>query len=136
MSFEFFERWVIIPLGALRSVPNDNGAFGALAMTFGLYERFLLSRIHRRGESPNEDARWKEHPDLLDELSATELGSVRLSPPPGLLSVPTSYGASQNTYTEGSFPFGYSSTGYDPDQNDDRRTPVQIIERKECFLCN
>lgn len=55
-----FNRWVLVPLEALRAVPAGDGAFGALAMSFGLYERFLSSRIHSRGESATDGARYEE----------------------------------------------------------------------------
>ncbi len=44
-----FDRWVIVPYAALRQLPNGDGAFAALAMGFGLYERFITSSIHSRG---------------------------------------------------------------------------------------
>src|SRR6266516_774713 len=58
-SQELFERWVIIPFKELRKIPRGDGAFAALAMGFGLYERYISSRIHRRnGNIDNE--RYKE----------------------------------------------------------------------------
>ena len=43
-----FDCWVIVPFAALRQIPNGDGAFAALAMGFGLYERFITSSIHSR----------------------------------------------------------------------------------------
>jgi hypothetical protein len=43
-----FDRWVVVPFAALRQLQNGDGAFAALAMGFGLYERYITSRIHKR----------------------------------------------------------------------------------------
>ncbi len=58
-----FTRWVIKPLEALRTIPDGDGAFGALAIAFGLYERFLASRIHKRGDAADDGARYEEASD-------------------------------------------------------------------------
>ncbi|HEY5895319.1 MAG TPA: hypothetical protein VIT91_19025 [Chthoniobacterales bacterium] len=55
-----FDRWVVVPLAALRAIPRADGAFAALSMSFGLYERFLASKIHKRGPSADDEARWAE----------------------------------------------------------------------------
>ncbi len=65
-KYELFERWVIAPYEALRSLPNGDGAFAVMSMTFGLYERYLISCLKSRGEPANDDARWKEASADLD----------------------------------------------------------------------
>jgi hypothetical protein len=62
-----FDRWVIVPLAALRAIPRGDGAFAALTISFGLYERFIASKIHKRGESADDGAREKEASKDFDE---------------------------------------------------------------------
>lgn len=58
MSSELFSRWVIEPLSVLRKIDNGDGAFAALAMAFGLYERYIESKLHAElGKAP-EDQRY------------------------------------------------------------------------------
>lgn len=58
MSSELFSRWVIEPLSVLRKIEHGDGSFAALAMGFGLYERYLESKLHAEiGKAP-EDQRY------------------------------------------------------------------------------
>ena len=71
-----FNRWVIIPLAALRAIPRGDGAFAALSMAFGLYERFLASKLHKVGNPSDENARWTEaSADFDGKVSAAEFKS-------------------------------------------------------------
>lgn len=54
-----FQRWVIAPLKALRELPNGDGAFAALTIAFGLYERFLISTLAAQGEGEAPEERHK-----------------------------------------------------------------------------
>jgi hypothetical protein len=56
-NMDYFKRWVEAAVAKLRELPNGDGAFAVMAIAFGLYERFLDSRIHSRGESPDPSAR-------------------------------------------------------------------------------
>ena len=58
-AHRLFDRWVIVPFAALRQLPDGDGAFAALAMGFGLYERYLTSRIHKR-KGDIEKERYEE----------------------------------------------------------------------------
>jgi len=51
-----FQRWVEAPLAALRSLPNGDGAFAALTIACGLYERFIDSTLHRQGSPATPEA--------------------------------------------------------------------------------
>jgi len=55
-----FDRWVVTPLASLRAIPRGDGAFGTLAISFGLYERFLASCLHKQGNHADDNARWEE----------------------------------------------------------------------------
>ncbi len=55
-----FDRWVVVPLTKLREIPRGDGTFAALAIAFGLYERFLDSKIDKRGEKPEPQKRYQE----------------------------------------------------------------------------
>lgn len=59
-DIQLFERWVAAPVAKLRELPNGDGAFAVMSMAFGLYERFLVSKIHHRGDSPTPSARSVE----------------------------------------------------------------------------
>jgi hypothetical protein len=58
-AHSLFDRWVVVPFAALRQLRNGDGAFVALAMGFGLYERFITSRIHKREGDPEKE-RYEE----------------------------------------------------------------------------
>jgi len=45
---QLFERWVLAVVPKLRELPNGDGAFAALSMAFGLYERFIDSLLHQQ----------------------------------------------------------------------------------------
>ncbi|EDY83535.1 hypothetical protein VDG1235_3162 [Verrucomicrobiia bacterium DG1235] len=75
-KYELFERWVLAPFEALRSLPNGDGAFAVMSMTFGLYERYLISSLKTRGEPANDDTRWKEaSADLGGKVSPDDFKS-------------------------------------------------------------
>ena len=59
-AHRLFDRWVIVPFSALRQLPNGDGAFAALAIAFGLYERYIISQIHKRGGSADAKERNNE----------------------------------------------------------------------------
>jgi hypothetical protein len=68
-----FERWITVPLAALRAIPNGDGGFAALSMAFGLYERFLTSRLHRAGGDSDDKARYREaSADFGGQVSAED----------------------------------------------------------------
>jgi hypothetical protein len=62
---ELFARWVETPLAALRKIEHGDGAFAALAISLGLYERFIDSVLHdaKLPASP-ENFRKKASEDL------------------------------------------------------------------------
>lgn len=43
---ELFIRWVETPIAALRKIERGDGAFAALAISLGLYERYIKSLLH------------------------------------------------------------------------------------------
>lgn len=49
-----FERWYIFPLQMLRSIPNGDGGFIALATALFLYERYATAVLDRSGKSAND----------------------------------------------------------------------------------
>jgi hypothetical protein len=57
---EKFRLWVLVPIEALRKIEKGDGAFAALALIFGLYERYLDSKLHRKGESANKETFRRE----------------------------------------------------------------------------
>ena len=60
-AHRLFDRWVIVPFAALRQLPNGDGAFAALSMGFGLYERYISSQVHKRtGKGPTPEERNDE----------------------------------------------------------------------------
>lgn len=59
-DISLFKRWVEAPVAKLRELPNGDGAFAAMSMAFGLYERYLDSCVHSRGEKPTPQARIEE----------------------------------------------------------------------------
>lgn len=42
-----FTRWVLAVVPKLRELPDGDGAFAGLSMAFGLYERFIDSKLHK-----------------------------------------------------------------------------------------
>jgi hypothetical protein len=44
-----FDRWVVAPLAKLKELPDGDGAFAALSIAFGLYERFIDSQLKKAG---------------------------------------------------------------------------------------
>lgn len=48
-SQELFTRWVETPIAVLRKIPRGDGALAALAISLGLYERFIKSVLHKAG---------------------------------------------------------------------------------------
>jgi hypothetical protein len=67
-----FDRWVIVPFAALRQLPNGDGAFAALAMGFGLYERFITSSIHSRGGDIDKERYTEGSSDFDRAVSADD----------------------------------------------------------------
>ena len=64
-----FERWVREPLKLLRSLPDGDGAFAALGICCGLYERFIDSMLHYRQVEATPAAFRKA---AADDLGCTE----------------------------------------------------------------
>ena len=50
-----FDRWVLAVIPKLRELPHGDGAFAALSMAFGLYERFIDSKLHKAGINASSD---------------------------------------------------------------------------------
>jgi hypothetical protein len=65
-SDEKFRRWITEPLKALRALDHGDGAFAALAIACGLYERFVDSSIHAAGKSAT--------PEEFRVVAAADLG--------------------------------------------------------------
>ena len=40
-----FNKWIVVPLSKLREIPQGDGTFAALSIAFGLYERYLVSKL-------------------------------------------------------------------------------------------
>lgn len=57
---ELFARWVVAPVAALRQIPHGDGAFAALAISLGLYERYIKSVLHRAKEKGTPENFRKE----------------------------------------------------------------------------
>jgi len=75
-THRFFDRWVVVPFSVLRQLPDGDGAFAALAMGFGLYERFIDSKIHNRGDKPCPERRYEEAAkDFEDRVKAEDFKS-------------------------------------------------------------
>ncbi len=53
---DLFTRWVEAPIIALRKLDDGDGGFAALAISLGLYERFIDSALHRDGISATPSA--------------------------------------------------------------------------------
>lgn len=68
-SEEKFRRWVIRPIEALRALPDGDGAFAALTIACGLYERFIDSSLDAAGIVAN--------PGAFREAAAKDLGCER-----------------------------------------------------------
>jgi hypothetical protein len=66
---KLFERWIIAPLEELREIPNSDGAFAALGIAFGLYERYVKSCLQKSGS--------KEGPDEFRAFGANDLSVDR-----------------------------------------------------------
>lgn len=47
---QLFKRWVLAVVPKLRELPDGDGAFAALSMAFGLYERFIDSKLNKDGK--------------------------------------------------------------------------------------
>jgi hypothetical protein len=75
-THRLFDRWVVVPFSVLRQLPDGDGAFAALAMGFGLYERFIDSKIHNRGDKPCPERRYEEAAkDFEDRVKAEDFKS-------------------------------------------------------------
>jgi hypothetical protein len=62
---ELFTRWVETPLAVLRKIEHGDGAFAALAISLGLYERFIDSVLHEANLPANpENFRKRASADL------------------------------------------------------------------------
>jgi hypothetical protein len=63
---EKFDRWVIQPIGVLRKLGQGDGAFAALGIACGLYERFVKASLHKAGT--------KGTPEAFRKFAAADLG--------------------------------------------------------------
>jgi hypothetical protein len=60
-----FSRWVEAPIKALRQLDNGDGGFAALAISLGLYERFIDSVLHQKSKAAtSENFRSEASEDL------------------------------------------------------------------------
>lgn len=66
---ELFARWVETPVATLRKVPYGDGAFAALAISLGLYERYIKSVLHKAQMKGTPENFRKE---VSRDLSITE----------------------------------------------------------------
>jgi hypothetical protein len=64
-----FNRWYAVPLTALESLPNGDGAFVAFGVSLALYERFARSAINAAGGRANDQAL---HARLAADFGVTE----------------------------------------------------------------
>jgi hypothetical protein len=55
-SLAKFERWFASPIFLLKALPDGDGAFAALSISFSLFERYVKSDIVRRGEKATPHA--------------------------------------------------------------------------------
>lgn len=53
-SKKTFNHWFTIPIQWLKTVPNNDGSFIALASALFLYERFIVAKIKSSGEKVTE----------------------------------------------------------------------------------
>jgi hypothetical protein len=53
-----FEKWFVKPLCYLRSIPNNDGSFVALAIALFLYERYSNAILEKRGVKGRKDKKW------------------------------------------------------------------------------
>lgn len=53
---EFFDRWFVVPLSTLESIPNGDGGIIALATSCFLYERYAIARIKNSGQKANRSS--------------------------------------------------------------------------------
>lgn len=61
-----FERWFATPIRLLRSTSSGDGAFAALMISFGLFERYVKSTLKRDNIKANPDAFFKRSAQLLN----------------------------------------------------------------------
>ena len=61
-----FERWVVAPIDRLRQLPQGDGAFAALSICCGLFERLIDSFLSRDKVKATPEAFW--------EAAARDLG--------------------------------------------------------------
>jgi hypothetical protein len=119
-----FDRWVTVPMAALRAIPDGDGAFAALSMSFGLYERFLASKIHQREGKANDDARWEEASlDFDRKVSASDFKSFWEMYRVGM----------QHYFHPKHFTKGIDKTrwGWDMSEGDDYKSYPIIIKKEE-----
>src|SRR5262249_373534 len=64
-----FERWVLAPIERLRALPNGDGAFAALTICCGLFERFIRSCLDKENVKATPQA-FRKQP--AKELGCTE----------------------------------------------------------------
>jgi hypothetical protein len=63
---EKYNRWVLAPLERIRSLPKGDGAFAALSICCGLYERFIRSTLKHN--------KVKATPEAFRKAAAVDLG--------------------------------------------------------------
>ena len=61
-----YERWVLAVIPKLRELPDGDGAFAALSIAFGLYERFIDSKLSKE--------KVKATPENFNEEAAKDMG--------------------------------------------------------------
>ena len=59
-SKEAFNQWFVIPLQWLKTVPNNDGSFIALATALFLYERYFVAKLKSSGEKATETKRTQQ----------------------------------------------------------------------------
>lgn len=53
-SEESFNHWFVVPMQYLRSIPDNDGSFVALAISLFLYERYATIKLKQRGIKATE----------------------------------------------------------------------------------
>ena len=59
-TIELFEKWYIVPLMCLKSVPDNNGSFIALATALFLYERYVVAQIKIMNEKATKNKKVEQ----------------------------------------------------------------------------
>ncbi len=59
-----FERWFAAPIHLLKALPNGDGAFATMSISFSLFERYIKSDLVRSGKTANPSAFLKRASEI------------------------------------------------------------------------